>query len=198
MTRAAKGLELEQAFAEWMKVALGYTDTKQRDLINGNAAKRPYEVDVHGQRYSKFWRLLHLGGLCALLLAIGAFLMPRDLAPVNEAVESTVASVLPVATGSGLIVLGLAAFVVGLLGKRKTTTHTWVECKNRKTSVKRADLEKLQGAVRDVRDNPRAEWKPQQVLMVSGSAFDIDALAIARAHGIECYQRTEQGFSRIK
>jgi hypothetical protein len=197
MSRAAKGAELEAAFAEWMMTSLGYTSTKRRVLINGKTAKRPYEVDVHGLLYSRFWRMLYVIGVLALFLAVATMLRPRDLADVHRAVENTVASILPAAAGSGLLLVGIAAFVVGVLGQRKTSRHAWAECKNRRTTVKRADVEKLQGAVRDVRENRRADWKPQRVLIVSGGGFDTDAIGIARSYGIECYERTDRGFQRV-
>ena len=197
MSRREKGAELEVAFASWMESNLGYTSTNRNVLINGKASKRPYEVDVHGEIYSRFWRVLHVGGIAMLLLAIATAIWPRDLVEVHRAVEISVSSIVPEATGWGLAMVSMMAFVIGFIGKRKASTHAWVECKNRQGSVKRADMEKLKGAVHDVNENPRADWKPRRVIMVSGSRFDVDALGIARTHGIDCYERAGDGFQRV-
>jgi hypothetical protein len=39
---------------------LGYSRVTQRDLVNGKAVARPYEVDVHANRYSPTWHLITL------------------------------------------------------------------------------------------------------------------------------------------
>jgi hypothetical protein len=193
----AKGQALEREFAAWMESSLNYTSTKQRDLVNGNIAKRPYEVDVHGERFSQIWNALRIGSLLFIALAMAAYFWPDEMSSVNDAAESAVSSLAPSAAGSGLVIMAFVAFVAGYVGKKKATTHAWVECKDRKTSVKRADIEKLRGAVQDVQKNPRAPWKPNDVIMVSGSGFDHDAISLARTYGIVCYQRNGAGFERV-
>lgn len=194
----AKGVELEEAFAEWMTTSLGFTAVSRDHYAKGKAATRAYQVDVHGRLYNPRWRVLYYVAFVIWALAPAALIWPQqqDLAGINAAVEDTVRGIVPEAAGYGLALLGLVAAIVGRVGRNRTTLHAWVECKNRQTRVKRADIEKLQGAVRDVRENPGADWKPARVMMVSGSGFDVDALAIARTHGIECWERTATGLFR--
>jgi hypothetical protein len=196
--RRAKGAELEEAFAEWMTTSLGFTSVSRKHYAKGKAAARGYQVDVHGQLYNPRWRALYFVAVCIWLVAAAALIWPQQehLAGIHDAVEDTVRGIAPEAAGYGLALLGVIAALVGRVGKKRTTLHAWVECKNRQTSVKRADIEKLQGAVRDVRENPGADWKPARVMMVSGSGFDVDALAIARTLGIECWERTATGLFR--
>ena len=51
----------------------------------------------------------------------------------------------------GGVVLGVAAFALGMAGKKKSRDDTWVECKELKTTVKRAHVQKLAASVDDVR-----------------------------------------------
>ncbi|MDI3287337.1 hypothetical protein [Polyangium sp. 15x6] len=193
----AKGEALEREFAAWMVSMLHYTAATQRELINGEVAKRPYEVDVHGERFSRLWYALHIIGGLLFILAVAAYLLPDELALVTGAVEGTVSTIWPRAAGSGILMLSIAAFVLAILGKKRATTHAWVECKNRKTSVKRADIEKLSGAVQDVRHNARAPWKPDEVIIVSAGGFDDDALSLADTYGFVCYQRSGKWFAPV-
>ena len=75
----------------------------------------------------------------------------------------------------------------------------WVECKDRKASIKRADIFKLLNSAIDVRKNvpsftlaglseEQAKMNWSYLLFVSTSPFDSDAINFAKAHNIGCYQ----------
>jgi hypothetical protein len=77
------------------------------------------------------------------------------------------------------------------------TRHVWVECKDRKSSTKRADIMKLTSSVADVRQNDRAPWKPDEVWFASSSRYDQDAIAIAKEHGVRCFQLQHDSFVEV-
>jgi hypothetical protein len=103
----------------------------------------------------------------------------------------------PSAASSGILIIALVSLFVGEYGRKRSTRHAWVECKSRKTNVKRADVEKLRGAVDDVRKNETARWKPDEVILVSAGDFDDDAIDLADEYGMVCYRRIPHGFERV-
>ncbi|MDI1436837.1 hypothetical protein [Polyangium sorediatum] len=192
-----KGQALERAFAAWMVSALHYTTTVQREFVKGEVATRPYEVDVHGERYRRYWYALRVVGMLLFVLGMATIFMPHKFTLVTHAAEGIVAKIWPSAASSGILILALVALFVGEFGRKRSTHHAWVECKNRKTAVKRFDIEKLRGAVEDVRKNETASWKPDEVIVVSAAGFDDDAIALADEYGFVCYQRISYGFERV-
>ena len=75
----------------------------------------------------------------------------------------------------------------------------WIECKAVK--VNRTHVMKLRGQVDDVKqayDEEIEEWYPKEVLIVSSSGFDIDALRLANNYGYECWKAKPKGFERVE
>jgi hypothetical protein len=53
----------------------------------------------------------------------------------------------------------------------------------------------LHNTIQEIRTNATAKWKPDQVLVVAeANEFEADALDLAHAFGIECYERTNSSF----
>lgn len=192
-----RGLSLERAFAEWMKKELGYTSVWLRVPVKGRVADRAYEVDIHGEKYSFFWDRMMRFGFFGLGVAVLAYLLPAEFHPVRRAMEAAVARLDPALVGHALLVVGGAATAVGFLGRKRAMTHAWVECKDTKTNVKRAQIQKLAAAVQDVRENEKAKWRPDVVILVAGSNFDADALNFAGEHGFLTYRRDGTGFEEV-
>jgi len=77
---------------------------------------------------------------------------------------------------------------VGFLGRR--VENIWVECKNRKASIKRTDIFKLVESARDVNkayDAGREDEYFDRLIFVSVSRFDVDALSYAKEKDIACF-----------
>lgn len=75
----------------------------------------------------------------------------------------------------------------------------WIECKAVK--VNRTHVMKLKGSVDDVKkacDEEIEEWYPDEILIVSSSGFDIDALGLAKSYGFECWKANPKGFERVE
>lgn len=198
MAGEPRGMSLERAFAERMKSELGYTRTTLRVPVKGKIADRSYDVDVHGERYSQIWDRLRVVGIVCLVLAALVILLPREMRDVHKWMQSVVASFAPELAGYALVIFGVGGLVLGYMGKQKATTHAWVECKDQRGNVKRAQIQKLHEAVQDVRDSDEAKWKPVVVVVVSGTDFDTDALNFTREYEFVCYRRSGNGFERVK
>jgi len=80
----------------------------------------------------------------AVITATGA--MPG----ITKFVEQIVFAINPAWVKSAVGIFGFAGFVLGHYGKKKSTKHAWVECKDRRTNVKRTHVQKLESSVRDV------------------------------------------------
>lgn len=194
----ARGAILERTFAEWMKSARGYSRTKLRVPVKGEIADRHYEVDVHGEKFSPVWDLLRIVGIVFLVLALLVILAPREMRDVHKWLEGVVASFAPELAGYALLIFGIGRFVLGYLGKQRATPHAWVECKDQRGNVKRAQVQKLIATVEAVRNNSQAKWKPDVVILVSGTDFDADAPNFAREHRFTCYRRPGNGFEKVE
>lgn len=97
--------------------------------------------------------------------------------------------------------------VSGLVGT--VTEVFWIECKDRKATIKRTDIFKFWGSAIDVKKMvPAITWSglsKEQVKMswgylifVSNSAFDVDAINFAKEHKIACYYYDGKTFQEQK
>ncbi|NQT49022.1 MAG: restriction endonuclease [Chloroflexi bacterium] len=76
----------------------------------------------------------------------------------------------------------------------------WIECKNRQSSIKRDDIQKFRAKAQDVKNNainnpPGAEW--DNLVFVSTSKFDNDAIRVAEDQGISCYWYDGRAFRLV-
>jgi len=147
----------------------------------------PYECDIHGIIRQPIWQVIHWVGVAALVGAMAALISPGSITSVEDAGKAIEAGLGPKFTGYGLALLGAIGIVVGSMGKTRHTRHVWVECKDRKTSIKRTDINKLASSVEDVRGKENPDWAPDDVWFASTSRYDQDALAFAGEHGIRCF-----------
>jgi len=95
----------------------------------------------------------------------------------------------------------------GLLVAKEVVVF-WIECKDREASIKRTDINKLYDSAVDVKKAvPSITWSglsKQQVKMswdnlvfVSSSTFDVDALNFAEKHNIACYYYDGKTFKKM-
>ncbi len=71
----------------------------------------------------------------------------------------------------------------------KSDSDLWIECKDRKASIKRRDISHLVSKARDVyeaAENERQEFYFDKLMVVSTSRFDSDAIALANQEGVAC------------
>jgi hypothetical protein len=122
---------------------------------------------------------------------------PDRLDGVQRTAEATVASFSPGLVQYALLIFAGFAAAIWHWGDKATRRHVWVECKDRQTSIKRTDINKVQNSVEDVKANSNAKWKPNEVWFASTSAYDHDALNFAREHSIRCFQLTDEGIEEI-
>lgn len=187
--RKNDGKEFEVLFGEYMQEQ-GFK-VGQNEPCRGEQTARPYDCDLHGVRVSPSHQMIGRAGFGVFALFLGSLLFPENLGGVQRAAESAVATFAPSLVQYALAFLGGGAWLAWALGKEGATRHVWVECKNRQTSIKRTDINKLQSSVEDVRANSQATWKPNEVWFASTSDYDHDALNAARGHGIRCFQVTD-------
>jgi hypothetical protein len=172
---------LSAAFSHWMRLRLGYQATTRRVLAYGKAANSPYLVAIHGRSFGTTWRFLHSLGVGAVVLAI---VLENMTDHVSGLVESGV-------TPNRLVVLGAAALLTAHIGKTRTQRHVWVEGLDLARPINQREVRKLIAAIADVRAKPTAKWKPDDVILVSGTAgFESEAVTLATSHGIECFRRS--------
>lgn len=194
-TTTAVGQKLEHDFAEFMKEELGYHSTDFNVPMNGKVSERYYDCDIHAQKGGEFYNSLRNIGIFLFVLAIVSFIF--EIREIQMVLDDIIVGVDPSLAGSGLLIFGLAGFVLGMIGKKNQVTHAWVECKEHKTKVKRHHVVKLKEAISDVRKVESPKWRPSEVIMVSKSGFDADAKNFADEYDITLYKRSGNSFDQL-
>ena len=190
------GKKFEVAFERFMVTNLGIRETYRNELVNGKVAARPFECDIHGVSYSQSWRLLRYVALVVLIVGVIVIFLPGLFGDTAESIKDAghqVEVAIQSSTGYsfeglGVALLGVVLLTFAMFGKRHTTRHIWVECKDRKTTIKRTDIFKLTSGADDVRANEQAKWRPDALWFATSSTFDVDALNFAREAGVRCFQ----------
>jgi len=83
---------------------------------------------------------------------------------------------------------------------QKPIASVWIECKDRRSSIKRADIAKLDASASDVIEANRAGRERQEFnswVIVSTSPFDSDAVRFATQRNINCVWFDAAGFKPI-
>ena len=68
-----------------------------------------------------------------------------------------------------------------------------MECKNRKTSIRRADINKLVNSAADAAALAGAKWTANELWFASSSKYDVDAKNTARENSVRCFQTDARG-----
>lgn len=209
--RAAKqrndGKAFENRFATLMRTRYRFRRTETRKQIKGKVGARPHECDIHGELYSPIWDILSYVGIAVGLLALACVAQtwfPEQAARLATAnvwltrlasvIESRATLVHPSVAPYAVVLLGLGCTLLAHHAKGQVKRHVWVECKDRKTTIKRNDIAVLNTAVTNVRDDEsNAPWKPDEVWLASTSEFDQDAVAFARELRIRCLHVSSDG-----
>lgn len=180
-----------------MESELGYNRTELRVLVRGNSAVRPYEVDIKAEKSSRLWDWIKGLAIIAVAVAVLTLASEGEMPDSERLMRDIVSAVDERLANYAVIIIGVTALILAYLGKKKGTRRAWVECKDTKSSVNRAQVQKLISSVKDVREFEHDDWSPNVVIMVSGSDFDIDAINIADANDVICYRRCQSGFEEV-
>lgn len=201
------GVAFERRFAAIMRESYGVRRTALRERVKGRVGSNPHECDVHGEIYSPAWDVIRIASYGIALLAIACLLLetfPEEagrfgnaavwLAKLGSGVEARARSIHASIAPYAVALLGIACGWLAGAAKKRVERHVWAECKDRKSTIKRRDINVLAAAVADVRDDASsARWRPDEVWFASTSAFDQDALAFAREHRIRCLHVAPDG-----
>ncbi len=193
----AKGHELEQHFAGWMKRKLQYSQFRFREKVKGRVSDYGYEVDIKAKKFDPLWDNVRLLGAGLIVLAVLSAVLPQ-FRSVRYYVEHAVGTVVPSLAPYGLFVLGIAAGVLGIQGRERSVRYAWVECKNTRKPVTRDHVIKLAAYLDDIRQHGSGKWEPDDIFFVSGEkGFDQDALNFIREHGFVPYRRDGEEYKRV-
>jgi hypothetical protein len=116
--------------------------------------------------------------------------------PVELAFQGAISAIDPGLAPYALFIFGFAGWVLGMLGKKRTGYHAWVECKSYK--VTRDHVVKLSRITDDLDKNKKAAWFPRHVMLFTAVDFEKGALSYARENRIDCYRRSDSGFERLR
>jgi len=199
------GTEFEEKFAGYMKRACGVTRTELRTHVKGKVANRGHECDIHGVIEQQLWRRVRWSALLAAIATAAVLILPdharpgesADIAAVGERGGSELSPVARViglpGWQVGLLALSLGAAVLARIALWQTTRHIWVECQDRKTSIKRTDINKLVNSAADAAALDDAKWTANELWFASSSKYDGDAKNTARENTVRCFQTDARG-----
>ena len=176
--------KLRADFAIWLQTHLGCQAVAVGIPIQHDRGKPPLVVDLRGERHAPLWRQMKSIG-------VGAFLSVVALANVPDRPPWLTAVLNPV------LFLSLLLLGVSYLARLRTRQYVLVHCRNFERRGTREDIRKLHDVLARVRTSRNAQWKPAEVIFVTGKkGFDPEALTFARTAGIRCYRRAKTGFRR--
>ena len=187
------GKELEEAFGSYMREHLGALTTEFRQPQKGEIAVRPWDCDIHGIIVSRIAIALWVVAGAGYALALAAIVYPEDFDAVTSTGRAVEQQLGPAFYGYGLFILAILASVVAHKAWKATKRNIWVECKDRKATIKRTDIIKLADACADVRAFEKAKWKPDEMWFASTSQYDTDAINFARTKGVRCFLKDPSG-----
>jgi len=162
------GVSFENTVERWLR-RRGARTAERRAHVRGKIAQRTHEVDVHATVVSEMWK-------------------PSAAFALTSLVAMFAGGVIGVGIVCAIGMLMLAGSTVMIFVFLTDPKHVWVECKSGEATITRAVVWKLVGQVDDVREWPHAKWFPHEAWIVSRAPFDVDALAVARDHGVRCFQ----------
>lgn len=198
-----KGHSFEQVFADYMRVGLGYSETLLCQQLRGRTSVRPYEVDILGVKKKPFWKMVYVAALLVIFAGALTLWAPSACAPVTNTMTAAGKRVQKASgltsAGAGIVAIGVIAFLAGAIGDRSSRHRVWVECKDRKSRIKHADLAKTLSAVEDVRaaaGSSRAR-AIDAVWFASTVEYDVDAVGLAREKGVSLYLADGDDFKLI-
>jgi hypothetical protein len=192
-TAKKKGEILEVVFEKFMNRELGYSFTERNTFVNGKVATRAYEVDIHGKLTNPLYQNIKIIGFIIFGIALIQLLL-GIIPEVEVVLENIFTSISPSLAGFSLLIISCLGIYIGLTGSKNSIEHTWVECKNLKSNVKRTHVNKLNNSVIDRNKYVKSlkesdnDWLVQKMIIVSAKSFDIDAKSFANEHGIICYE----------
>jgi hypothetical protein len=174
--------KLRSDFAIWLQDHLGCQSVEGRVPIQLERGSQPLIVDLRGERYARWLRLMKTAG-------VWSFLMVVALANLPERPPWLTAMLNPVLLVSPLLL------AISYVGRVRTRQYVLVHCRNLARRATRADIGELHDAMVRVYDSATAKWKPDEVIFVTNKrGFDSEALAFAGTAHIQCYQRSRVGF----
>lgn len=186
--RDTSGREFEARVATYLSKSHGMRVCSRNEMVRGAATKRPWECDVHAVDGSFTGTFVAWTALIIGLIGLAAHFntVPHDI-PGLASLKNAIESQSPYLSGLGHACLGAVALAIAAIAALYREQHVWVECKDRNTSVKRADIAKLHASIQDVRNVAQPEWHPHEVWIASSALFDDDAVSLATNYGIRCF-----------
>ncbi len=174
--------KLRSDFAIWLQDHLGCQSVEGRVPIQLERGAQPLIVDLRGERYARWLRLMKTTGVWSFLTVVALANLP-ERPPWLTAILNPVLLVSPL------------LLAISYVGRVRTRQYVLVHCRDLARRATGADIRKLDEAVARAYDSTTANWKPDEVIFVTNKrGFDSEALALAgRAH-IRCYRRSKMGF----
>jgi hypothetical protein len=171
----------------WLCSDPRYTEIAPETRIRPRHAMSPYRVDFvcfefpeklafWSRNYDYLFNSALL--LVVLLMSLGIKFFGPDI--------GIVVSIAVIVYMLVLVIVKLA-----IVDKRYGRT-TWVECRDRLNKVSRRYVQEVER-----RRDDAAACRPHQVLIVSASGFDEDAILLARAYKIQCWEKKGSEFVRV-
>lgn len=181
------GREFEDAVYAWLCLDSKYTEIGREMRIRPRQALNPYRVDIvcveYPQRFAR-WKKYEL-----LWWGMPVVLFYPGLWAVGELMGQDAA------WAFSLTVMGywiIAMFLKERVVDRRWGRTTWIECRDRADKVTRKYVQEVER-----RRDDAAAYQPYEVRIVSASGFEEDALLLAQAYKIQCWERVEADFVRV-
>jgi hypothetical protein len=181
------GRPFEDEVYGWLCSDPRYTEIAPEMRIRPREAMNPYRVDFACFEFPEklaFWsrNYKYLFNIPSLLLIPVMVLSAKIFSPDFGIAVSVVM----------FIYIWTLIIVKHTIIDKRYGRITWVECRDRASKVSRRYVQEVER-----RRDDAAACRPHQVLIVSASGFDEDAILLARAYKIQCWEKQGSEFVRV-
>ncbi len=178
-----KGVRLENMFCEYMKKELKWGRARTRAQMKSSTNNRGSNVDIIADRADSRGKALLM--LSTIYIMAGTALYFYGFFS-NTKLMYWFAGV--------VYVVSFASIYLGL---KYSSENAWVECKNQKTNVTFAQMQKTIDEYKAYKRTKSREYKFVAHFFVSGSGFAETALKLAKDENVLCYILKNGNFERV-
>lgn len=186
-----KGREFEKQFAKFLKEELKWDKVRVGAHMTGRNNAKGTSIDVFAERLDyvgeKYKRIANKWMIGSGVLAVGAIFWYIE-SWGNDGFWFFILSLLSI----------LGGVIFRLLSDINNKQNAWVECKNLKTKVTVAHVNKTLNEFKDYKSSKNEDHRFTHHYFASASGYVENALKMCMDNNIACYVKSGDSFERVE
>jgi len=181
----AKGIKLENEFAEHMKNSMGYDAVNTRVSVSGRENVKGVQADIIGVKYDD--RSEKTRKTCIIIALVTVFISVLGVIGFLNA-----ALMIPV------VAVQIYCLYNIITSRKLHNQYTWVECKNHAAKINIKTVRDFYAEVCDHNNSLDRKFDIHKTIFVSSGGFIDNALQIAKGKGIKCFTIRDGDFKEVE